>query len=128
AHYYRFEELKLGRRYRSGDTPQSGPTGETISIDWSSVRPMRPNPRTSQHAPGTAIRLAQEQFNESYGALLRALDKAFNRSPQTLRTGMGWMSGVRARAQALMEVPPEVGIPPAGPTFESAPASSDPAQ
>jgi hypothetical protein len=27
AHYYRFQELKLGRRYRRGDTPRSGPTG-----------------------------------------------------------------------------------------------------
>ncbi len=41
AHYYRFQELKLGRRYRRGDTPQSGPTGDTISIDWNGVRPMR---------------------------------------------------------------------------------------
>ena len=29
AHYYRFQELKPGRRYRRGDTPQSGPTGDT---------------------------------------------------------------------------------------------------
>jgi hypothetical protein len=34
AHYYRFQELRLGRRYRRGDTPQSGPTGDPISIDW----------------------------------------------------------------------------------------------
>src|SRR5262245_51445210 len=61
AHYYRFQELKLGRRYRRGDTPQSGPTGETISIDWSGIRPMRPNPRASDHAPGSAIRKAQDQ-------------------------------------------------------------------
>ena len=27
AHYYRFQELKLGRRYQRGDTPSSGPTG-----------------------------------------------------------------------------------------------------
>src|SRR5207342_2923225 len=26
AHYYRFQELKLGRRYQRGDTPVSGPS------------------------------------------------------------------------------------------------------
>ncbi len=38
AHYYRFQELKVGRRYRRGDTPQSGPTGETITVDLAAVR------------------------------------------------------------------------------------------
>jgi len=118
AHYYRFQELKLGRRYRRGDTPQSGPTGEAISIDWSGVRPMRPNPRTSDHAPGTAIRRAQEQFNESYCAILRALDQVFNGTPHTLRTAIGLMYRLEAQAQALMEMPTEDGMTTAGPTFE----------
>src|SRR5262249_45358992 len=60
AHYYRFQELKLGRRYRRGDTPQSGPTGDAIAVDWNGVRPMRPNPSTGDHAPGSVIRRAQE--------------------------------------------------------------------
>ena len=52
AHYYRIQELKFGRRYRPGDTPQSGPTGEVISIDWDSVMPMRRNPRMADNPPG----------------------------------------------------------------------------
>jgi hypothetical protein len=118
AHYYRFLELKLGRRYRRGDSPQSGPTGDAISIDWNGVRPMRCNPRTSDHAPGSAIRRAQEQFNDSYCAILRLLDEAFNGSPQTLRTAIGAMSRLRIQAQALMEMPTEDGVTTAGPTFE----------
>jgi hypothetical protein len=65
AHYYRFQELKLDRRYRRGDTPRSGPTGNPISIDWNGVRPMRTNPRTSDHLAGSPIRFAQEAFNRS---------------------------------------------------------------
>jgi hypothetical protein len=125
AHYYRFQELKLGRRYRGGDTPQSGPTGETISIDWNGVRPMRRNPCTSNHAPNSSIRRAQEQFNESYCAILRALDQAFNGSPNTLRTAIGSMYRLRAQAQALMAMPTEDGMTTAGPTFEYVPGSSD---
>ena len=119
AHYYRFQELKVGRRYRRGDTPQSGPTGDPISIDWNGVRPMRRNPRTSDHAPGSAIRRAQEQFNDSYCAILRLLDQAFNGSPQTLKTAIGSMYRLKVQAQALMEMPTEDGITTAGPTFES---------
>ena len=123
AHYYRFQELKLGRRYRRGDTPQSGPTGDTISIDWNGVRPMRSNPRTSDHAPGTAIRRAQEQFNDSYCALLRLLDQAFNGSPQTIRTAISSMYRLKVQAQALMEMPTEDRITTAGPTFEYVPSA-----
>jgi hypothetical protein len=118
AHYYRFQELESGRRYRCGDTPHSGPTGDTISVDWNGVRPMRPNPRTRDHAPGSAIRNAQEQFNESYCALLRLLDQTFNGSPQTLRTAIGSMFRLKAQAEALMEMVTEDGTTTAGPTFE----------
>src|SRR4051812_42993234 len=51
AHYFRFQELKLGRRYQRGDTAESGPTGEAIAVDWGAVLPMRANPRTIDHAP-----------------------------------------------------------------------------
>lgn len=118
AHYYRFQELKLGRRYRRGDTPRSGPTGDPISIDWGAVRPMRTNPRTSDHAPGSPIRLAQEAFNHIYGALLQHLEEAFNGSPQTLGAAIGAMYTLKAQALALMEMPTEDGLATAGPTFE----------
>jgi hypothetical protein len=58
AHFYRFQELKAGRRYQRGDTPNSGPTGEAIRVDWDGVRPMRPTPRIIDHPPGNAIRTA----------------------------------------------------------------------
>jgi Ferritin-like len=49
AHYYRFLGLKLGRRYRRGDTPRSGPTGNPISVDWNAVLPMDGKP--CRHSP-----------------------------------------------------------------------------
>lgn len=86
---------------------------------------MRRNPRTSDHAPGTAIRRAQEQFNESHCALLRALHQVFNGSPLALRTAIGSMCRLKAQAQMLMEMPTEDGTTTAGPTFEYVPAGSD---
>ena len=118
AHYYRFQELKIGRRYRRGDTPQSGPTGDAISIDWDGVRPMRSNPRTSDHAPGNPIRTAQEKFNHAYCAILQLLEQVFNGSPEMLDTAIGAMYGLRAQAQRVMQIPTEDGLATAGPTFE----------
>lgn len=117
AHYYRFQELKLGRRYLRGDTPQSGPTGEPISMNLAAVRPMRPNPRLSDHAPGSDIRTAQEEFNRTYRTLLNQLEQAFDGDPKLLGAAVGTMYALKTQAQALMRMPDGNGTT-AGPTFE----------
>jgi Ferritin-like len=118
AHYFRFQELKLGCRYRRGDTPRSGPTGETIAVDWDAVLPMRANPRSSDHAPGSPIRTAQDELNRTYCALLRQLDRAFNGSPEVLMPAIGAMYDLKNQARALMQMPTGDGLTTAGPTFE----------
>lgn len=115
AHYYRFIELKLGRRYRRGDTPQSGPTGEALAVDPDGVYPMRRNPRLA--APGSSIRDAQEDFNHTYCAVLHLLEQAFNGEPHKLAIATGTMYALKAQAQALMRMPDGDGTT-AGPTFE----------
>ncbi|MGS2641454.1 ferritin-like domain-containing protein [Streptosporangium sp. LJ11] len=104
AHYYRFMELKLGRRYRRGDTPESGPTGEKLSVDLTGVFLLTPNP---------ADRAAQEEFNHTYCAILHLLEVAFNGSPTMLAVATGEMYALRAQAQKLMRL--------GGPTFEYVP-------
>ncbi|WP_327588383.1 ferritin-like protein [Nonomuraea sp. NBC_00507] len=120
AHYYRFQELKLGRRYRRGDSPQSGPTGEPLSTNLAAVRPMRPNPRLSDHAPGSAIRTAQEEFNRTYCTLLNQLEQAFNGDPKVLGSAVGTMYTLKGQANTLMLMPDEDGTM-AGPTFDYVP-------
>jgi hypothetical protein len=118
AHYFRFQELKLGRRYQRGDTAQSGPTGEPVAVDWDGVLPMRANPCSTDHAPGSPIRTAQEAFDRTYCALLQQLDRAFNGRPDVLMSAVGAMYGLKDLAQALMRMPVEDGQETAGPTFE----------
>jgi hypothetical protein len=120
AHYYRFQELKLGRRYQRGDTPQSGPTGEALAVDFGGVHPMRRNPRPADHAPDSPIRAAQEDFNRTYGTLLNLLEQAFNGDPQMLGAATRTMYTLKAQAQALMAMPDADGTT-AGPTFEYVP-------
>ncbi|MFC7040720.1 ferritin-like domain-containing protein [Nonomuraea rubra] len=123
AHYFRLMELKLGRRYQRGDTPKSGPTGERISVNLSAVRPMRPNPRLSDHAPGSAVRTAQEEFNRTYCTLLNQLEQAFDGDPKLLGAAVGTMYALKGQAAALMQLPDGDGTV-AGPTFDYVPPDS----
>ncbi|MGQ4390169.1 ferritin-like domain-containing protein [Streptomyces sp. SAS_270] len=117
SHYYRFQELKLGRRYRRDDTPKSGPTGEAVAFDLAGVRPMRRNQRMADHLMGSPIRTAQEEFNRTYCGMLHQLEHAFNGTPNALGAAIGMMYALKAQAQGLMEMPDEDGTT-AGPTFE----------
>jgi hypothetical protein len=114
AHYYRFEELKLGRRYRRGDTPRSGPTGEPVTVDLAGVSPMEPNPRRSADAQ---IRAAQEEFDNSYCTLLYLLEQAFTGEPALIRDATRAMFGLKGEALKLMQLS-EDGRTTAGPTFQ----------
>ncbi|MDX6324457.1 MAG: hypothetical protein QOK15_811 [Nocardioidaceae bacterium] len=117
AHYYRFEELRRGRRYRRGDTPRSGPTGEAIDVDLTGVRPMRRNPRLTDHPADSPIRIAQEDFNRAYCAILTHLEAAFDGTPSMIDAAVTAMYQLKDKAQALMAMPDGDGTW-AGPTFE----------
>jgi CDGSH-type Zn-finger protein len=78
---------------------------------------MKPNPRLADHAPGSAIRTAQEEFNHTYCTLLHLLEQAFNGSPRLLAVATATMYRLKAQAQALMRMPDGEGTT-AGPTFE----------
>jgi hypothetical protein len=117
AHYYRFEELKLGRQYQEGDTRDSGPTGKPVEVDWEAVHPMRPNPSVLDLASTDEVRVAQQKFNDAYCTLLWILEQAFNGEPSMLGTATGAMFGLKAQAQTLMQMPLGDGST-AGPTFE----------
>ncbi|GAA3438650.1 hypothetical protein [Kutzneria kofuensis] len=119
AHFYRFQELKHGRRYRTGDTPQSGPTGDKIAIDYDGVLPMRRNPRTSDHPEDSPIRAAQQEFNNAYCLLLSCWTDV-QRQPVADGRGGAPMYVIKAQAQVLMKMPTGDGTT-AGPTFEYVP-------
>lgn len=118
AHYYRFQELKFGRRYRKGDTPDSGPSGDPVSIDWEWGYPMRANPKVADHPSGSPIRLAQDGFNYTYCSLLEQLEVAFSGNPQKLNGAIGAMYTLKSQAQELMQMTTEDGLTTAGPSFE----------
>ncbi|MFJ2399343.1 ferritin-like protein [Streptomyces sp. NPDC087843] len=116
SHYYRFQELALGRRFQPGDTPESGPTGEAVTVDPAGIRPLRPNPRLEDHPEGSAIRAAQEAFNQTYCKMLQQLEQAFNGNPAMLGISVGTMYAIKGQAQSLMAIQDDDGLA-VGPTF-----------
>jgi hypothetical protein len=117
AHYFRFDELYRGRSYTGHDTPSSGPTGDPLLIDYSTVLPMKPNPRAEDYPVGSELRAMTEECNLTYSKLLRQLHAAFNGSPDQLVESVQTMKTLRYQAVALMRVPLGEGQT-AGPAFE----------
>ena len=77
--------------------------------------------RTADYPEGSPIRIAQEEFNNTYCLLLYQLEETFNGSPSRLRATVGTMFTLRSQAQALMRMPTGDGTTTAGPTFEYVP-------
>jgi CDGSH-type Zn-finger protein len=121
AHYFRFDELRQGRRYAPGDTPRSGPTGPELLVDWDAVHNMRPNPRSADYPPGSEARRLMEDFNHVYSGVLHLLERAFNGSPRLLAVATGEMYGLKDRTRQLMRLPSSDGETTAGPSFEYVP-------
>jgi hypothetical protein len=117
AHYFRFDELYRGRRYRASDRPSTGPTGEPILTDFEAVMPMRPNPKAADYPAGSDLRAMSDDFNRTYSTLLRSLERAFTGHPDELTTSVQTMLTLRYQATALMRVPVGDGLT-AGPPFE----------
>jgi CDGSH-type Zn-finger protein len=118
AHYFRFSELAHGRRHVRGDTPQSGPTGESFAVDWGAVHNMGTNPRSADYAPGSEIRTAMDEFNRSYCSVLHLLHLCFNGSPGLLAPATGAMYALKEQATDLMRLPSGRGAETVGPSFE----------
>jgi CDGSH-type Zn-finger protein len=121
AHYFRFQEIAVGRRYRPGDAPQSGPTGESFAVDWQAVHNMRPNPRRLDYPEGSEARERMDAFNRAYCAVLHLLDECFNGSPRLLALATGEMYALKRHAIELMELPSGDGGTTVGPSFEYVP-------
>lgn len=121
AHYYRFNELRLGRRYRAEDEPDY-PTGPRIDLDLEAVYPMKPNLR-AEDLPEGELRAAADAFNGIYARLLAELQRSLDGNPAGLTGAVGTMFELKYAANDLLRTPLRDGSGlHAGPTFEFPPA------
>lgn len=126
AHYFRFVELQLCRSFVRGDTPQSGPSGESFDIDFSAVHRVRANCRLAHYEQGSDAHVVATQFNVAYFNMLRKLERAFNGEQFILDEAISNMFEIRQLARTLMAMPSGDGVTNAAPTFEYVSASDVP--
>ncbi len=118
AHYFRFQQLLLGRYYQEGDVPDH-PTGGPVEVDWDAVYPIKRNARLADHAEGSQLRRAVADFNTDYRRFLGILTQAFQGEPERLVAAVGDMFCLKEHFYRIMRHPLEDGSGlHAAPTFE----------
>ncbi|MCZ8205833.1 ferritin-like protein [Gemmatimonas sp.] len=118
SHYFRFEQLVLGRYYQTGDAA-GHPTGAPVAVDWDAVYPLKANARVSDYPEGSDLRAAAEEFNRTYKTFLALLTRAYGGEPQLLIPAVGDMFRIKELCLRLMRNPiDDDGGVHAAPTFE----------
>jgi hypothetical protein len=122
AHYYRFQQLEIGRYYQKGDQP-GHPTGPALVTDWDAVYPVLTDARLDNYPEGSELRAAAVRFNEIYADFLDFLTSAYNGQPELLIEAVWRMFRIRDAMLVLIRnpVPGRTGVN-AGPTFDVAAA------
>ncbi len=120
AHYYRFEQLLLGRYYQKGDEPGS-PSGSELEVDWQAAFPIKTDARLADYPEGSALRTNAAAFNTHYAEFLALLTEAVQGQPDFLVDCVGWMFRFKEMSYQLMRQPIDGanGLC-AAPTFEIA--------
>ncbi len=126
AHYFRFMEIKTGHSFQLGDTPESGPTGDAVVVDWDAVYPMKHNVRTQDLKGGSDVVAKMGEFNMAYSDVLRDLQRAFNGERDRLTLSIPAMRDLSAIAREIVQMPIDEDGTTASPSFEYLPAAAAP--
>ncbi len=121
AHYFVFDEMSRGRRYKKDDQPHD-PQGASFAIpSGDDVFPMPSTPRKKDYEPtSSAAYQHASQFNDSYAVMLGDLAQAFNGDPGKIESAIDDMRYLKALADHLKKDPiPDEPDLVAGPTFEA---------
>lgn len=102
AHYFRFNEIALGRFYLPTDKPRDPPSGDPIAVDYSQVFPIKTNPRQSDYAEGTKLASLNLSFNQQYSLMLTQLETAFHGTVPILFDAI--LNGMRALTPIALEM------------------------
>jgi hypothetical protein len=101
AHFYRFEQILLGRFYQKGDKPGK-PSGPPLDVDWSAVYPIKINARLGDYAQGSELHTAALEFNAAYQEILQRITLAYTGQPELLIDAVGDMFRIKELSLQLM--------------------------
>lgn len=110
AHYYRFNEVYLGKRLVEDPGSELGYAYEgTLPFDQNNVFPISKNTKISDLPNGTQdekeIRLQAEEFSYYYSKLLHGLHRTFNGEPSYINNTLGLMYDIKLIGQKLAATP-----------------------
>lgn len=104
AHYYRFQQLLLGRYYQPGDDA-GNPTGPTLDVDWDAVYPIVADADFHHYTEPGELRDAVLAYSASYGDFLARLTEAFRGHPELLLPAVADMFRIKELASQIMRNP-----------------------
>jgi Ferritin-like len=106
AHYFRFREIFVGRRYQQSDLPTEEPSGAPIEVDYGAVYPIIVNAKSKDYAVGSTHAKLNDAFNGHYATMLLQLEEAMNGNPKVLYTAiMNGMHNLTPLAREMMSTP-----------------------
>jgi hypothetical protein len=107
AHYYRFAEIRNGRRLIPDPTAPEGfsYTGAPVVFTPAGVHPMIMDPQPELYPHDTKAGRLTEQFGRSFRHLLVALQRTFSGHPSALNAAMGIMYELRLQVLAMTATP-----------------------
>lgn len=123
AHYFRFKEIRAGRRYGRHDLPRTEPSGPLIDVTWDDAYAIDGDTKVRHYPQGSQVRAQAEFFNQRYAYLLTLLELAFTGSPLAMRYAVPVMLELRDLSERLYRNPyPDRDLADTGlhssPTFE----------
>jgi Ferritin-like len=118
AHYFRFNQIMQERYYTDTDTPESGPTGPPLAVNWNAVYNMRPNPKMADYPTNSPLWQKSYDFNVTYQRLLNRIERALLGQPDVLMNAVMKMYDLKYQAIELMNIPVDDSGQTAGPSFE----------
>jgi hypothetical protein len=122
AHYYRFQELVLGKYYEKGNSA-GNPTGPAFQVNWENVYIVQQNAKVCNYDDAPELKAAAVAFNQQYSVFLSLLTSAYNGMPELLLKAVPHMFTLRNAMLQLIHNPmPGFTGRNASPTFEMTPA------
>lgn len=98
GHYFRFNEIAKGRRYKATDSPLADPTGEELHTDFGACAQLKANPKSGDYVSGTPLAALNAAFNRHYSLMLTQIETAFNGNPtllyEAISNGMHGLAGI----------------------------------
>lgn len=115
AHFFKFNQILLARRYAPGDRFGQPPSGGDLVTDWAAVHPMRDDPTADAFKDLPEVHARMLAFDRLYSDFLLTLHSAFNGAPDRLREMAPTMISMRRAAEALVRIPANAAGETAGP-------------